>query len=274
MDAAGRLALVVVLIVSLLFGALWFLRTDFIYLFTTTEAGPADLPRTSVELLPAHGDDPALEIWVTQPETEAHPIFVYFMGDVGALSVYEPRLRDIADAGFGIAAMAYRGGGAQPGEPSEEALFRDARRLFAGLDDLFGRPIDENKRVIYGFSLGAAIAVRLAAEQEELTVILEAPFTRLCEATSGLIGLLPGCWMLAGEEYEVLGHIDDVDAPLMILHGAGDDRVPLEQAEELFDAAKEPKFIRVYEGGGHEDLGRFGATEDMLTFVRVLAGMR
>lgn len=274
MDAIGRLALVVVLIVALLIGGLWFLRTDFIYLFTRTEAGPADLPRTSVELLPAHGTSPALEVWVTRPETEAHPIFIYFMGDVGALSVYEPRLREIADAGFGIAAMAYRGGGAQVGEPSEEALFSDARRVFAGLDYLFGRPIDENKRVIYGFSLGAAIATRLAAEQEELAVVLEAPFTRLCEATSGLIGLLPGCWMLAGEEYEVLAYIGDVDAPLMILHGTGDDRVPIEQAEELFAAAKDPKFMRAYEGGGHEDLGRFGATTDMLNFVQVLSGMR
>ncbi len=273
MEALGRLAAVVVLLVGIFVGSLWALRTDFIYLFTETGAGPADLPRTSVELLPAHGEDPALEVWVTQPEP-GHPVFIYFMGDVGALSVYEPRLRDIAEAGFGIAAMAYRGGGAQPGEPSEAALFRDARRLYAGLDQLFPSPIDENKRVIYGFSLGAAIAARLAAEQEELTVILEAPFTRLCDATTGLIGLLPGCWMLAGEEYETQGHIDEVGAPLLILHGTADDRVPLRQAQELFTSAQEPKFMKTYEGGGHEDLGRFGATQDMLTFVRVLAGMR
>ena len=273
MSAAGRLAVVLLTIVALLIGMLWFTRTDFIYLFTRTAAGPADLPRTSVELLPAHGDDPALEVWVTQPEP-GYPVFVYFMGDVGALSVYEPRLRDIAEAGFGIAAMAYRGGGGQAGEPSEEALFRDARRLYAGLDTLFAEPVGENRRVIYGFSLGAALAARLAAEQEELTLILEAPFTRLCAATTGLIGLLPGCWMLAGEEYATLDNIDKVDTPLLILHGTADDRVPVAQARALFDAARDPKFIRVYEGGGHEDLGRFGATDDMLSFVRVLSGMR
>lgn len=264
----------VILISLLVLGTgLWSLRTGFIYLFDTAPARIADMPRTREMHLPAYDKDPALTVWVTEP-LPGEPVILYFMGNAGTLSVHEPRLRAMADAGMGIAAMAYRGGGGQPGVPSEATLFHDATRLYAGLNSLFDRPIRDTERVIYGFGLGTGIATRLAVEQEELAVILEAPYTELCAAISGLARLVPGCGLLANDVYDSISRINKISAPLLILHGTEDDTVDLSEGQKMYDAALEPKFIRIYQGGEHENLARYGAVDDALSFIRVLRGAR
>lgn len=268
-----RVLIVVLLGVAISAAALWANRVGFIYSFIPTGAPPADIPRTEVRFLPAHNGAPALEIWVTTPEP-GQPVIAYFMGEAGTLSVYEPRLRALAEAGFGIAAMAYRGGGGQEGEPSEATLMHDARRVYAGLDTIFGEPLKDTRRIIYGYSLGAGIAAQLAAEHEELLVVLESPFLRFCDVNLGLAAIVPGCFLMQGHEFEIRSHITEVDAPLLILHGENDDVTPIAQGRALFDAAVEPKFFRSYPDGNHENLWRVGATDDAIAFIRVLTGQR
>lgn len=273
MPALLRLSLVLVAAVAVLLGALLQARTGLIYVFDSTDARPVGIPRTEVRQIPAFREDPALTVWVTAPEGR-QPVVIYFMGQSGSLAVEAPRLRRLAEAGFGIAAMAYRGGGGQDGEPTAAMLHRDALRVFAGLDGLFGRAVPYTDRVIYGYSLGSGLAARLAEEQEELALIVEAPFTDLCSIKSGLLAAVPGCWLYAGQDFDTLDRIARVDAPLLILHGRQDRTVPLRQAEMLFAAAAEPKFIEIYEDGGHENLSRLGATEDVATFISTLRGVR
>ncbi|MEM8789842.1 MAG: alpha/beta hydrolase [Pseudomonadota bacterium] len=264
-----------VVVLSLMVIGAWFyyVRLDFIYVFDESPARPAGMPRTELRQIPAFGDDPPLSVWLTEPEA-GQPVVLYFMGEAGTLSVDEPRLRRMAEAGFGIAAMAYRGGGGQPGKPSEATLYRDALRLFAGLDRLYGRTVPDTDRVIYGYSLGAGLATRLAAEQEELALILEAPFTDFCAVKTGVIAIWPGCVLYAGQEYDIRSWIPAAGAPVLILHGNIDERVPLRQGRAVFAAARAPKFMEVYTGGGHDNLARFGAIEDAIGFVKTLRGER
>ena len=268
-----KLLIVVTLSVGAVGAGLLYMRTDLIYAFVRPDAPPAAMPRTRVERLPAFRDDPALNVWVTDPEPGA-PVILYFMGETGVLSIHEPRLREFADAGFGIAAMAYRGGGDQPGETSEATLRRDALRVYAGLDRLMGRPVGANDRVLYGFGLGAGLAAGLGAEQEELAVILEAPFTRLCDVSNTVFSALPGCLMFRGDSYDVASVIARIDAPLMILHGALDETVPLENGQRVFEAAADPKYMRIFRSGTHENLPRYGALQEAVSFVRTLRGER
>ncbi|MEM7616510.1 MAG: hypothetical protein AAF245_15755 [Pseudomonadota bacterium] len=268
-----RLIVVVILSAGVLGAALFVARVDLIYVFDAAEARPLDMPRTIVRRIPAFGVDPALNVWVTQPEP-GEPVLIYFMGEAGSLSVDETRLRRFANAGFGIAAMAYRGGGGQQGRPSEETLYRDALRVYAGLDQLFGRRIRDTDRVIYGFSLGTGIATRLAVEQEELAVILEAPYTDYCSVKTGLMKYVPGCLIFDGHLYDTASRISQIGAPVLILHGNIDERIPVEEAQSVFDLATEPKFMEIYNGGGHQNLGRLGAGDDAISFVRVLRGAR
>jgi len=170
--------------------------------------------------------------------------------------------------------MAYRGGGGQDGTPSEDALFRDALRVYASLDTLFGRHVPETERVIYGYSFGTGLAVQLAAEQQELALLLEAPYTELCNTNLGMGTILPGCLLLRNDAYDSLSRIGEIDAPLLVLHGEADQEVPFEEGLTLFEAAERPKFLERYPSAGHDDMARFGAVEDAASFIRVLRGAR
>lgn len=270
---ALRLIVVILLTAAVFVGGVFFARTSLIYVFDPAPARPANMPRTEIRQIPAFNGEPALTVWVTQPEPGA-PVVIYFMGQSGTLSVDEPRLRRFAEAGFGVAAMSYRGGGGQDGTPSEDVLYRDALRVYAGLDRLFGRRVPDTDRVIYGYSLGTGLATRLAVEQEELALILEAPYTNLCAVKGGLLRYVPGCLIYMRNTYETLRRIDRIGAPLLVLHGNLDRVVPLTQGRAVFDAAAQPKFMEVYNGGNHSNLGRFGAGDDAISFIKVLRGSR
>lgn len=271
MKVYASFALVLVIAYAIFVVAFVLFQRDILYPFPEAAAPPADLPRTEVRSIPAQGDDPALEVWVTQP-LPGKPVIVYFMGFAGTLSVHEPRLRALGEAGYGVAAMAYRGGGGQPGTPGEAGFLRDANRVWTELDTLIGQPVDEGDRIIYGFSLGSGIAVALAAEVEEMALILEAPFDRMCSTFEKYLPILPACLVMREDRYDSVDRIGAVDTVIYFLHGAEDSVVPLELGRALFLAAPEPKFARIYSRATHEDLPRFDAEINTIRFIDTLRG--
>lgn len=273
MQTALRLIVVVVLSLFVLAAGLMLMRNQMIYVFAPQDAPPGQMPRTRVAVLPAFGEDPALTVWVTEP-LPGQPVVLYFMGNSGSLSLHEPRLRELARAGFGIAAMAYRGAGDQPGQPGQRALMRDATRVYAALDRLIGQEVEDGDRVIWGYSLGSALAAQLAAEQEELAVVLEASFPRLCDLARHHYPWLPGCFALRGEEYDTAAVIASIGAPLLVLHGDQDDIVPVAMGQAVFDAAADPKFLIRLPEGNHENLPRLGGMQEGIGYIRTLRGAR
>ncbi len=236
-----------------------------IYPFKTDPARPAGIPRTVARLLPAEGDHPELEVWVAEPLGD-RPVILYFMGNAGSLAYSAPRLAEFAAQGYGIAAMTYRGGGGRPGEPSEAALKSDARRLYRDLADLFEAPVPETRRVIYGVSLGTGIATDLAARVGERAVVLETPYTRLCDVAEHHYTAAPVCGFLT-ERYDQIEVIADIGSPLLVLHGAQDEIIPIALGRALFAAAAEPKRMIEYPGGHHNDLRLHGAGIDAIRFL-------
>lgn len=243
-------------------------RRDLIYPFDATRYEPQHigLPRSEIVTLPATEGAPALELWVARPRKNA-PIIVYFMGNVGNLGRQGPKLQEFALRGLGVVAMAYRGGGGAPGRPTEAALKLDSERAWAAA----GRLFPDHPRVIYGVSLGSGLAVALAAEvRDEAGVVLEAPFTRLCDVAEKRWPLAPACLLLRDERYDNLAEIGAIGAPLLILHGAADRVTPLAQGEALLQAAAEPKELIVYEMGRHSDLRLHGAGVDAIAWINHL----
>ncbi len=270
--AAGLIFVVFVSYLVLAAAAVTF-RRELIYLFDPIPAELTDIPRTSIKLLPPGGDDPQLSVWVTEAEP-GKPVILYFMGNTGSLAVHEPRLRAMAEAGFGIAAMSYRGGGGQEGKPSEAALNRDADRLHAALPDLFRREIPPKDLVIYGYALGTGLAVRLASEVDEMLLVLEAPFSRMCELANYTFWILPTCTVMWDELYDNVALIDKVDTTTVFLHGLRDTTIPVFLGERLFNATPEPKFSQGFARAGHDDLPRYGSLEFVIRRINTLRGER
>ncbi len=245
-------------------------RHDLIYPFRAFPAQPVDLPGVKPVYLPATDAAPELEIWVKAPRGDK-PVIVYFMGYAGNLALNITRLKEFVLNGYGLAAMTYRGGGGRPGNPTEQGLKSDARRMLAARRDLPGFDLPNDRLVFYGTSLGSGLATAMAAEVEgEAALILETPFTRLCDAAEAAYPLLPACLAMWDEHYASVDIIATIDAPLLILHGTADVTVPHRLGQALFDAAQEPKRFISYPGGRHNDLRLFGAGQDAIAFLEGL----
>ena len=148
----------------------------------------------------------------------------------------------------------YRGYGYSEGSPSENGLYADAR---AGLDHLTGTLDFEAQRIVlFGRSLGGAVAVDLAQDRKLAGVILESTFSSLADL--GSRHFTPLARLFAGRSYLSEEKIDRVRAPLLFFHGDRADIVPFELGRSLFTAAPEPKAFETLASAGHNDTVEVG----------------
>ena len=155
-------------------------------------------------------------------------------------------------------AVEYRGwGDSSRAVPSESTIHADAD---IGWAELVRRQPDPRRRVIFGHSMGGAVAVHLATRQAAQAsyagLILESTFTQLpdvaAQTTSRLVRPLA---VLSGEHMNALARIPKVRVPLLMLHGDADRTVPIGLGRELFEAAAtEPKTFVTFAGGTHSQL--------------------
>jgi uncharacterized protein len=154
------------------------------------------------------------------------------------------RLREL---GLNVLAPEYHGYHGLPGVPSEATVAADAR---AGYDYLrTTERVPAERLVIYGWSLGAAIAVDLASRVEARAVILEGAPASIVDIGQSRYPMFP-VRMIIRNPFRAIDRIGGVRAPLLFLHSSEDTVIPFEQGRRLFEAAPSPKtFVEVR--GGH-----------------------
>jgi fermentation-respiration switch protein FrsA (DUF1100 family) len=203
--------------------------------------------------------------WYAPAAKPDRATLVFYHGNSGTIANRAHKARILLDAGFGLLLVGYRGYGGNPGSPSEAGLILDGR---AALHWLIGRGIPQSRVVLYGESLGTGIAVQMAGEIEDLAgVILEAPFTSLPDLAPPY--LLPGLApLLMADRFDNRSRIDAVTAPLLVLHGDGDDLVPVAMGRELLGRArsreKESLFLA---DAGHNDIWERGGAGAVVEFL-------
>lgn len=179
---------------------------------------------------------------------------LWFHGNAGNIS---SRVQNILilnrRLGVNVFIFDYRGYGNSQGSPSERGLYADAD---AALIYLQSRPdVDPNRIILFGRSLGCAVAVETAMRRPVKAVILEAPFTSIAgmaRSTGPITGLVPIHWLIKSK-FDSLSKIGSVQSPLMILHGAQDVTVPIAMARALYAAANAPKRFHPIPGATHND---------------------
>ena len=110
--------------------------------------------------------------------------------------------------------------------------------------------------VVFGRSLGGAIAVDLARDRELGGVILESTFSSVADIARGIGGPLLAA--LAGRRFDSASKIGRIRAPLLFFHGDRDEVVSIELGRRLFEAAPQPKTFEVIRGAGHNDTIEIG----------------
>jgi fermentation-respiration switch protein FrsA (DUF1100 family) len=206
-------------------------------------------------------DGVRISVWQVPPR-DKRPVILYFHGNGGALRNRVDRFRKLTDAGVGLVALEYRGYGGQDGSPSEAGLIADAEAAYAYAAAHYPVP----QLVVWGESLGAGVAVALAAEKPVGRVILEAPFTSATAVGAGHYWYLP-VRLLMKDQFRSDERIAKITAPLLILHGVQDETVPYAMGEKLFDLANKPKHIVRFLDGHHQDLDQNGALDAVARFL-------
>lgn len=188
--------------------------------------------------------------WVMrQDATDDGPWVLFLHGNAATIAshVNISHYRQLRGLGLNIMAPEYRGFGGLDGHTTERALAEDARVAYDYL--IVTRRIPPSRIVIYGWSLGSAVAVNLASQIEEAALILEGAPASLVDIGQRQYPFFP-MRLIMRNPFDSIQKIGRVNSPMLFLHSPEDAVIPIEEGRRLFDAARgEKTFVEVR--GGH-----------------------
>jgi fermentation-respiration switch protein FrsA (DUF1100 family) len=208
------------------------------------------LPVERVEI--ATEDSVKLVGWAIPSDADSAGLWLLIChGNAGNLSEFDRPLHyaGLRALGLNLLAFDYRGYGESGGMPSEQGLYRDAAAAYRYLR--VERGVLPERIVVFGHSLGSAVAVELVSRLPAAGLILEGALTSVIDRGQELYPYIPVRW-IAGHRFGSLERMAQIRIPKLFLHAAADDVIPLAHGRRLFEAAPEPKtFVEL--DGGHGD---------------------
>ena len=237
----------------LTYGALvllaWFFQSGLLYLRNVPgralEADPSMIGLDYRDVRLETRDGVRLHGWFV-PADQARGVLLFFHGNAGNVSHRLDSLRIFHDLHLSVLIIDYRGYGRSEGTPSEAGTRRDARAAWHYLTQ--ARGFARGRIVIFGRSLGGAVAAELARDQQPGAVILESAFTSVPDIAQEAYWYLPARW-LSRFEYATVEYVRDIRAPVLVIHGADDGIIPYRHGKTVFEVANEPKRMLTLQGG-------------------------
>jgi uncharacterized protein len=185
--------------------------------------------------------------WVPHPDARATLLFLH--GNAGNISHRLDSINIFHQLGLSVLIIDYRGYGKSSGTPSEQGTYIDAETAWTYLTQK--RNIPSNNIIIFGRSLGGAVASWLSENNLSAGLILESSFTSIADIGKHYYPYLPTS-LLARIKYPSIERISNIKSPILIIHSANDELIPYHHGQQLFKAANNPKtFLNI--SGGHND---------------------
>jgi len=185
---------------------------------------------------------------------------LFFHGNAGKIDNRIYKLNELSKLDLNYLIFAYRGFSGNEGKPSEKGLYKDARavKYWLNLNN-----IKDSEIILYGESLGTAIAVDLAKEFNFSGIILESPFTSMVELAKKYYPYLPVKLVLK-DKYETIRKLDQINSPILIMHGAKDTIVPFEMGLKIYEIVNSPKYNYFNDNDDH----MMDYNEDLVQSIR------
>jgi len=199
------------------------------------------------------------------PNPQAQYTILYSHGNAEDLGNISSVLRQIRDSGFAVFAYDYQGYGTSQGTASEYNAYRDIEAAYNYLTQQLGVPAKQI--IVYGRSVGGGPTIDLASRQKVGGLVVESSFVSVFRVLTR-IPLLPF------DKFVNIDKIGKVRSPVLVIHGKADEVVPFWHGEQLFAAAKQPKFNFWVDRAGHNDLMEVageGYAETWRDFAKMLS---
>ena len=216
-------------------------------------------------------DGQKLNAWFI-PAKKSSFTLLFCHGNGGNISHRGGKIEIINKFGLNMFIFDYRGYGKSEGRPSEQGIYLDGRAAYDYL--IKEKNIAPENIILYGESLGAAVATDLASKVEIRAIILEGAFTSAKDMSREIYPFLPTIFLKS--KLDSLSKIKKIASAKLFIHSANDEIVPIHLSHKLFNAAPEPKTFRTI-GGGHNTChmdSQKEYTESIATFVDSLKDLK
>jgi uncharacterized protein len=191
--------------------------------------------------------------WIPAAKPDA-PVILYLHGNganIGANAEQAHRLREL---GFSVFLFDYRGYGKSSGLfPAEQRLYEDAEQAWNYL--VKTRHVEPKELLIYGHSLGGAIAIETASHHPEVAgLIVESSFTSMLDMTQRVpwTAYFPTNLLLT-QRFDSFSKVPNLKMPVLFIHGQVDRTIPYEMSEKNYAVAPQPKQLLLIPNGDHDN---------------------
>ncbi len=193
-------------------------------------------------------DNTHLDGWFI-PAPKERGVILFCHGNAGNISHRLDSLLLFHRLGFSTLLFDYRGYGRSQGSPSEAGTYLDVNAAWDYLTQ--ERSVAPSRIIMFGRSLGAAVAAHQASLHSPGALILESSFSSVPDLAAKLYPFLPVRW-LSRLDYNVQQQLSAVSCPVLVVHSRDDEIIPFSHGRTLYAAANEPKqFLELR--GGHND---------------------
>jgi fermentation-respiration switch protein FrsA (DUF1100 family) len=244
----------------LILGVTYLVLVFFVYFTQSSMLYFPELPSRKISATPDHyglayeelqlvtEDGVKLHGWFL-PAENPRATLLFFHGNAGNISHRMESLEIFHELGLETLIIEYRGYGQSEGRPSEKGTYLDAEAAWRYLTEK--REVPPHKILLFGRSLGAAIASHLARDRQPMGLVLESAFVSVPDLAATLYPLLP-VRLLSRFRYDNRNNLQAVTSPVLIVHSRDDEIIPYRHGRRLFAAAGEPKYFLQLRGG-HND---------------------
>jgi len=193
-------------------------------------------------------DDVQLHGWFI-PNEESERVLLFFHGNAGNISHRRESIEIFNRLGLNVFILDYRGYGRSKGKPSEQGLYQDATAAWRYLTEEKG--FDQEDILIFGRSLGGAVAAKLAAEVQARGLILESTMSSAREFARAVFKVLSRLVVIR-YEFDTARHIHGLSYPVLVLHSPDDEIMPFHLGMKVYQQASQPKHF-VHMRGDHNN---------------------
>ncbi len=242
------ISLLLFIVFALLLFNAWFYTQQPNMLFypgSELDATPADWGLAYEDIELTTSDSVRLHSWYL-PAKATKQVVLFFHGNAGNISHRGESLQVFHGQGLSVLIVDYRGYGKSGGEPSEQGFYRDAMAAWKYLIEQRGyQPQDV---IIFGRSLGGAVATQLATKVQAKALIIESTFSSMSDMANTVMPLISKL-VFSRYNFNTEAIIPQVKSPVLVMHSPDDDIIPYSLGVKVYAAANSPKYFYKLRGG-------------------------